>query len=290
MNYALDALWWRLTAPHVRALAAVLTAPPLWHSGSELSVRTLLGESGFRYLLDMNDRPEKLDAYLAAAHPYGNRLGRYAESLMAFWLENAPHAELLGQNIKVGGEIGQAAGEADFVALLNGETYHIELTCKYYGSRSGRPSEMAGLNPNDRLPDKAAKLARQTALLQTGAGQGVLRGLGLQPQQVNAVTVVRGTAFSVVPPAVGNTPLNPYCWHGLYIENWAEYDFSDGLKRYYVLPRMGFLAPARVTGNETQGADSIRNIESGLITEVECRSDGYWHETKRLMKAKRFGR
>lgn len=289
MNYALDALWWRLADPHVRALAAVLTAPPLWHSGSELSVRTLLGESGLRFLLDMDGRPEKLHVRLVAEYPYGNRLGRYAESLLAFWLENAPHTELLGQNIKVGGESGQAAGEADFVALLNGKPYHIELTCKYYGSRSGRPSEMVGLNPNDRLPDKAAKLAQQTALLQTEAGQGVLYGLGLQPQQVRAVTVVRGMAFSAAVQPGSQAPLNPYCWHGSYIEDWAEYDFSDGLKRYYALPRMGFLAPARIAGNETQGADSIRNIESGLVAELERRPDGCWHEVRRLMKADRTG-
>ena len=47
MNYALDALWWRLTDPDVRALASLLTAPPLWHSGCELPVRELLGEHGF---------------------------------------------------------------------------------------------------------------------------------------------------------------------------------------------------------------------------------------------------
>ncbi len=59
MNYALDALWWRLTDPNVRDLAAILTAPPLWHSGCELPLRELLGETGFRYLLalDSNPRP-----------------------------------------------------------------------------------------------------------------------------------------------------------------------------------------------------------------------------------------
>ena len=44
MNYALDALWWKLATPSVRDLATLLTAPPLWQSGCELSVRALLGE------------------------------------------------------------------------------------------------------------------------------------------------------------------------------------------------------------------------------------------------------
>ena len=51
MNYALDALWWRLADPHVRALAALLTAPAPWHSGCEMPVHTLLGAHGFRFLL-----------------------------------------------------------------------------------------------------------------------------------------------------------------------------------------------------------------------------------------------
>ncbi len=55
MNFALDAIWWRLSNPHIRALASVLVAPALWRTGRELSVRELLGERGFRYLLDLDD-------------------------------------------------------------------------------------------------------------------------------------------------------------------------------------------------------------------------------------------
>ena len=83
MNYALDALWWKLTNPSVRALATLLTAPPLWQSGCELSVRALLGEHGFRYLLDLDGNPSPLDDYLAEHAPFGNRLGIYAERLLA---------------------------------------------------------------------------------------------------------------------------------------------------------------------------------------------------------------
>ena len=66
MNYALDALWWRLTDPNVRALAAVLTAPALWHSSSELPVAALLGERGFRFLLELDGSPKPLHSHLAA--------------------------------------------------------------------------------------------------------------------------------------------------------------------------------------------------------------------------------
>ena len=46
MNYALDAIWWRLKNPYVRDLASILTAPPLWQTGCELAVREVLGETG----------------------------------------------------------------------------------------------------------------------------------------------------------------------------------------------------------------------------------------------------
>lgn len=286
MNYSLDALWWRLTDPDVRALAAVLTAPALWHSGCELPVRELLGEAGFRFLLGLDGNPAALRQHLAA-RPHANRLGRYAENLLAFWLETAPHTVLLAQNAVVQNVQGQTAGAADFIARLNGRPYHIELTCKYYGSRSGRPSEMAGLNPADRLTDKAAKLTQQTALLQTEAGQAVLHGLGIEPQQVKAVTVVRGMGFSALGQPAAGTPINPLGWSGRYLEDWAEYDFSDGLKRYYALPRMDFLAPARAAQNQTLDAGAVTEIESGLIAELERRPDGFWHETARIMKTQR---
>ena len=78
MNYALDALWWRLTDPNVRDLAAILTAPPLWHSGCELPLRELLGETGFRYLLALDSNPAPLQQHLAAEAPFAHRLGFYA--------------------------------------------------------------------------------------------------------------------------------------------------------------------------------------------------------------------
>ena len=55
MNYAIDAIWWRLKNARIRALASLLTAPPLWQTHCELPVRELLGEQGFRLLLSWDD-------------------------------------------------------------------------------------------------------------------------------------------------------------------------------------------------------------------------------------------
>ena len=152
MNYALDALWWKLTSQPVRDLASLLTAPPLWQSGCELSVRELLGEHGFRYLLALDADPAPLTDYLAQRAPFGHRLGIYAEELLAFWFANAPHAKLHAYNLPVFSD-GQTLGAADFVVSLNQQPYHIELACKYYGG--DQVQNLRGLNPKDTLTDKA---------------------------------------------------------------------------------------------------------------------------------------
>lgn len=280
MNYSLDAVWWRLTDQKVRDLVSILTAPPLWHSGCELGVHELLGKTGFRYLLSLNDQPEKLHQYLAKRAPFSHRLGFYAESLLAFWLGNAPHTQLYAHNLEIADESGRTIGSADFVTGINGQIYHLELACKYYGCRSGNTDEMVGLNLNDRMIDKMTKLNRQLLLLTQPRGQQKLASLNISPEIVKVASVVRGMAFTSVQ---NPSPECSISWQGSYIDNWQNVEFSDGL-RYYLLPHMDYLAPARVSDEMVVPFDKICLIERGLVAELEKRPDGFWHETKRIMK------
>lgn len=283
MNYSQDALWWKLTSAPVRDLASLLTAPPLWHSGCELPVRTLLGEHGFRYLLSLDENPAPLHDFLAGQSPQSRRLGFYAEKLLAFWFSHAPHAVLHARNLAVLSDGGRMAGAADFVATLNGTPYHIELTCKYYGSGDGLAENLCGLNPDDRFTDKAAKLTRQLGLLQSSDGLKALSGAGLAFQTLKPASIVRGIGFFPQGSDRFEPPLNPFGWHGTYIRHWQDYPFDDET-RYYPLPRMNLLAPARVAEAETQTADEIRLTRLGLIAAVIRRPDGFWHEIRRIMK------
>ncbi|OFK86290.1 MULTISPECIES: DUF1853 family protein [unclassified Eikenella] len=165
MNYALDAIWWRLRHPAVRDLASLLTAPPLWHSGCELPIPRLLGSQGFRFLLNLDSQPAPLQQWLEQEAPFGHRLGHYAESLLAFWMAHAPHCQLIARNHPIRSESGQTLGAADFLCLLDSTPYHLELTCKYYGGTT--PDNFQGLNPTDTLLGKAAKLQQQCRLLHT---------------------------------------------------------------------------------------------------------------------------
>lgn len=282
MNYALDALWWKLTDSAVRDLAALLTAPALWRSGCELDIRTLLGNNGFRFLLNLDAHPQPLHTYLAAHTPYSNRLGYYAEYLLAFWFAHAPHSSLNAHNLPVRNTDGTTLGAADFIATLNGTAYHIELSCKYYGSSSGKPEDMHGLNPQDTLSAKSAKLQHQLTLLHTSDGINTLKQHRL-PANLQSVSIIRGIAFFPTGTQAA-APLETHCWHGSFIRNWTEYPL-DGNARYAPIDRMSYLAPARIPDSQTRSADEICQTESGLIAQLERRPDGFWHETGRIMKA-----
>ena len=278
MNYAQDALWWRLAHPAVRDLASLLTAPPLWHTGCELPVRELLGEHGFRLLLawdeqwqsDPQRQPENLTRNRYA-------LGKYAEDLLAYWFTHAPHAKLLAANLPVyGNDAGgnSTLGEMDYIAELNGTLYHIELACKYHGSATGE--NMAGLNPRDTLVRKQRKLQRQLALLATPEAQAALQAHGIAADNIRSASIVRGigfTAAGTLPPA-----FPPQAWSGIWT---TTPQALPEHARYYRLPRTEYLAPARITQPETISRSQI--TPAALYAQVAPRPDGYWHEEQRIM-------
>lgn len=274
MNYALDALWWRLTRPAVRDLAAVLTAPPLWQSGCELPVRELLGEHGFRLLLQWND--EGADGLPEARHD--EALGRYAERLLAFWLTHAPHSRLLAHNLPVYAADGRQAGALDFVAELNGVPHHIELCCKYFGSASGLPEQMVGLNPADTLPAKTAKLTRQLALSAEPAAAAALADLAVRGADVRRVSLVRGMGFCASGSLPDTAPYTPNAWTGRLLTKLPE--AVDGC-RWYALKRQEYLSPARVQAAALLPPDA--DTPNGLYAKTALRDDGWWHETARIM-------
>ncbi|MDO4877888.1 MAG: DUF1853 family protein [Neisseria sp.] len=283
MNYALDALWWRLTDPDVRALATLLTAPAPWHSGCEMPVRALLGEQGFRHLLALNDQPRALKHHLAAEGGFGGRLGVYAESLLAFWLADAPHCRLLARNLPVS-DGARTLGALDFVAEIGGRLQHIELACKYYGTADGRAQSLAGLNPEDTWLHKAEKLRLQTALAQHREGRRALEAAGLNPTATAASTVLRGILFAAEAEALP-PPLNPHAWRGVFYNApppAPPFKDTDGL-RYCLLPRLACLAPARVRREETTDWEGIRETKRGQAAAVALRPDGFWHEVGRIM-------
>lgn len=277
MNYALDALWWRLTHPVVRDLAALLTAPPLWKSDNELPVRTLLGEQGFRYLLELNDHPERLPETLAANH-----LGHYAENLLAFWFANAPHSKLIAHEVLIQSQ-SQTQGALDFIVSLAGTLYHIELTCKYYGSAQGQPENMMGLNPRDTLLAKREKLIRQSALSCSEQTLKSLEKYLKEPKSLQRATMIRGMGFTFSGSLPENAIYPNNAWSGLLIEHSEQWQQFAADSRFYRFNRSEYLAPARVLHEQTIGLNEAMQQHGCLLAQVTPRHDGFWHEQQRLM-------
>lgn len=282
MNYALDALWWRLSDPAVRDLAVLLTAPPPWHSGCELPVRSLLGDGGFRYLLALDAAPHPLHEALQQHMPFGHRLGLYAEALLAFWLGSAPHCRLYARNLPFCRADGSTAGAADLIADINGVCHHIELTCKYYGGADD--TALCGLNRTDTLKAKAAKLEAQLARGAHPDFQAAVAAAGIPPL-VRSVSVVRGMLFRPPEAAPPPPPLNRCAWQGWWGEDWTVPGeaAADTTVRYAPIGRMALLAPQRLPENQTLSLDELRRTHTGIAAVMQQRPDGHWHEILRMM-------
>lgn len=288
MNYAQDALWWRLTDTAVRDLASLLTAPALWHSGVELPHRALIGDQGFRYLLQLNDAPAPLHAFLAAEPPSGHRLGFYAESLLAFWFQSAPHCALLGRNLVVYDDVvrrTQTLGSIDYLVCLAGVPWHIELTCKYYGNPQTRLDGFMGLNRQDKMANKISKMKQQLAWSEHDAFAPIAAALSLSVP-IRRASIVRGVGFTPDGTLLAAPePINRYGWAGGYVEAWAELpETLQGLP-WVLLRNMQRLSPARVAAAECQPyAELEAAVAEGVVAFLSERIDGHWHEISRVMK------
>lgn len=277
MNYAQEALWWRLTDPTVRDLASLLTAPSLWQSDNELPVRTLLGEQGFRYLLELNDNPQRLPENFGAS-----RLGHYAENLLAFWFANAPHSQLIAREVPIQAQ-SQTQGALDFIVSLAGSLYHIELTCKYYGAAQGQPENMIGLNPRDTLLAKREKLIQQSALSCSENADNHLKKYVKESKIVQRATIIRGIGFTLSGSLPENAIYPNNAWSGLLIEHKQQWQQFAADNRFYRFNRSEYLAPARVLYEQTIDLNEAMQQQGCLLAQVAPRHDGFWHEQQRLM-------
>lgn len=281
MNYSLDALWWELKNDAVRDLASLLTAPPLWLTDCELSRSELIGETGFRYLLELDKRPESLLNYLQDAYPKSHRLGFYAEHLLAFWFSHAPHCQLLGRNIVLQADHkSPTLGALDYVARINEKLYHLELTCKYYASSDANPNTLRGIQAQDTLASKAQKLTHQLSLRQHELFAAWCEQHQLDQSLIQAASIVRGMGFWLHGEV--NAPINPYAWRGDYLENQQEWTHIEGC-RYAPVPSLSLLSPLRLPLAQT--LDGLPQDTVGQVwwAQLQQRPDGFWHEISRSM-------
>lgn len=286
MNYALDAIWWRLKNPVVRDLAVLLTAPVPWHSSAELPVAILLGNHGFRQLLDLDDHPQPLLDFLHN-HPFKqHRLGLYAEQLLSFWFQTAAHIQFIQNNLAITHNK-QTIGSIDFLIKINHIPYHIELTCKYFGTAHADVSAFVGLNPQDKLINKVVKLEQQLALSNHPAVISHLQQLGIDIHQLQRASIVRGMLFLKENQPALQAPINRLSWQGYLLDDWAQIPATLNIhpdSRFWLHHRLSLLAPAKIDERDSLSLQQAKSINQGILAVLERREDGYWHEIQRIMK------
>ncbi|MEA3121689.1 MAG: uncharacterized protein QOH33_1244 [Paraburkholderia sp.] len=277
---ALEALLDTLDDGAVRDLAWLLFSPPLLREQPPLgqlatpfeSVDEAAAVESWLFALDRNAEP--LRQAMAAARL--TRLGRYAECLLAYFLEHGPAPRLIAANVALR-RAGRTLGECDFlVESASGRRLHWELAVKCYLLAGGGPrvslADFVGPNLQDRFDLKLAHLLGHQLPLSAREEFVSLGHVGPWEAQM----FVKGWLFyrwdeeapdDPAPPVPDN--VDPHHAHGFWVTRgqWPRFaaQWMRRLKAQYgsgdiwaVLPRLAWLAPRRLRagsgGTEVEAA------------------------------------
>jgi uncharacterized protein len=262
--------WNHLRDPHVRTLAWLLDAPDLLDAGAPAwlgKVATLgpVDPATAAWLSQIDAEPDALHAALGIG-PF-TRLGRYAESLMAFYL--AHQGRLIAHGIQVQGDNNETVGEFDFIVRESGVAVHWEFATKLYlleESGQGRHADyFVGPNLADTLGAKVRKIMeRQLKLAWHPNAPNHL------PEPVHhARALVKGWLFYrgqtprvPVPPGIVQNHCRGF---------WTTLDElpRNPAGRYVILPRLQWLAPAKLLLEETL---SLGELQRAVVSHFERQS------------------
>ena len=108
--------WNHLSDPHVRTLAWILDAPDLLEPTAEqwrgrIATLGTVSKDTEEWLVSLDSAPADLHVFLGL-QPF-TRLGRYAEKLMAFYLEHC--GTLVAHGVQVRAGKNETIGEFDFL-------------------------------------------------------------------------------------------------------------------------------------------------------------------------------
>ncbi|MDY7578652.1 DUF1853 family protein [Herbaspirillum sp. RTI4] len=257
--------WGHLRDPHVRALTFLLDAPelldamsPQWSGRIAVLDVARHGDPELAgWLAALDAAPQALHAILAAQSTA--RLGRYAEQLLTFYLRHA--GRLVAHNLQVRSDAKLTVGEFDFLLPDASGTglLHWEFATKFYLLESASAaSHMEGfIGPNlaDSLGAKMQKIMEQQLRLSAHpAAQACL------PQPVRAAqALVKGWLFYRQPELPLSATLGVAADHcrGFWC---ALGDLDQTAPAYAILPRLQWLAPARLALAECLSAEALNGL------------------------------
>lgn len=157
----------RFADPAVRDLAWLLFSADLLRAQPDMPLAQIWSSDEgmghvIAWLAQLDRDALRLHAALDGARI--TRLGRYAETLLAWYLENGPQPRLIAANLALRGE-GRTIGECDFLVETDaGARLHWELAVKCFlhagtpEKTSARLADYVGPNLRDRLDLKFAHL------------------------------------------------------------------------------------------------------------------------------------
>jgi len=196
-----------------------------------------------------------------------SRLGRYAECLLAFFLQHGPATRLVAANVALR-LAGRTIGECDFlVESASGRRLHWELAVKCYLHAGGARAELAdyvGPNLQDRFDRKLAHLLGHQLPLSAREEFAALGHVGpWRPQMfVKGWLFYRWGEAQPIPEAI-----DPSHCRGFWVPRgeWRELGAARPDAHWKVLPRLDWLAPrAPIAGED---ADAAGLATSDALTE-----------------------
>lgn len=280
--------------PRVRDLAWVMAAPGLIRSAeTDFAIaddwrRNALARA-MPQLLALDRHPAPLHDWIAAHHP--QRLGRYFETLLKYWLQHLMAGELVAANLPV--KTGNVVmGEYDFLWRdAAGVLHHWEAAVKFYlqiDAAAGLAGYVGTLT-RDRLDVKFIHLRdKQLQLSATPAGAAALPRVG---DSVHARALFTGWLFYPHGQTMIRSPeISPQHLHGWWIRwNASAFNAPPGLQ-WAVLKRQEWLAPCiRQSREELQTETELRALletcfstdATPLLVAGLTRIGNFWHEVTR---------
>jgi uncharacterized protein len=259
-----DALYERLRDPAVRDLAWLLFSADLlraqphaplaepWAGADEACAVAA-------WLTQLDRDPAHLHAALHASRV--TRLGRYAETLLGWYLAHGPAPRLVAANVALR-RAGLTLGECDFLLQTSdAQRLHWELAVKCYlhaGVQEGaapRLADYVGPNLRDRFDLKLAHLLDHQLRL---SAREEFAWLGYEGPWL-AQMFVKGWLFYRAGKGAGAAPGDPpelAARHGrgwwVTHADWADFADCAGVDGWSILPRLAWLAPRRL------GPESLR--------------------------------
>jgi uncharacterized protein len=257
--------WNHLNDPHVRALAWLLDSPDLldvhasrWN-GKIVSLMDRDMSATYDWLAELDRDPAQLHEVIDTRPTY--RLGYYAERLMTFYFR---HQEILvAHSVQVqssdNGTSG-TVGEFDFLLRVHDKLAHWEFATKFYLLASGETGSASdyfvGPNLADTLNAKMHKILEQQLLL----AQHPAAQIHLPECVSSARALVKAWLFYQGPNREQSAV---QIMDGISIAHcrgfWcrvSEWKLEER-KRAIILPRLKWLAPAKVPFTQVPESESF---------------------------------